>query len=662
MRRSMMSATVLAAVVGLVACGASNNAQDMNGGNHDMAMPGGNDMAMPIRDMAMSMADLSGTGGDMAGDGGAGCTVIAAWPGLNLAGGAVNGTFPFTYVLSTDPASPPYGALEIDDYHTGGETFPNVVTLDPTTSFANCTACVYFNDACADQQTCFNNLDYSFFGQGGTVTINQADTNESTGRMTASFSNLKLVEYDFFGDQPVPGGRCFLINSGSLDVMWNNPTDGGTTDDGGTPPSSSSLWFQGDFLTNNIDQLGFSSSALGKVTTALGNQIKSFDVTPDGQHVVVAADAAMTGRFDLYIANPDGTGSTQLVQMMNATANVRDIKISPDGTKVAFIGDYLTAGLNDVWLVPYTTTGTPVTPTKISPARMTANDNTLQPGQIAWSRDSKFVSISGDYHINNKNELFITDTTAGSPTPVTAISTTTIGTATGVQTNQAPPVWTSGGRLLFKATLMGDAAPKLYGSDSNGTNVAVLGNFPAPPVQLGTFGMSPNGATIAIAVDSVAAANAYEVYVMPSDGSAAPTLRSSGTLPAPAAGSRGPDFFQPLYWSPDGNKIAYAADILVDNRFETYVTNASGATGETHLAIVGTAGDAARDVNMIAWAPDSSTLAILADHRADNDFEVFTLADVTTADQTPTLLQGVPPAGGVPANGGDVNVIRWTRP
>ncbi len=48
-------------------------------------------------------------------------------------------------------------------------------------------------------------------------------------------------------------------------------------------------------------------------------------------------------------------------------------------------------------------------------------------------------------------------------------------------------------------------------------------------------------------------------------------------------------------------------------------------------------------------------MALIADHRADNDFEVFVLADVTTADQTPSLVQGVPTAG-------DVNTIRWTKP
>ena len=153
--------------------------------------------------------------------------------------------------------------------------------------------------------------------------------------------------------------------------------------------------------------------------------------------------------------------------------------------------------------------------------------------------------------------------------------------------------------------------------------------------------------TLAFSAD-MTTAGAYEIFTMPSDDSAAPARISSGTITVAAATAfRGPSFNVPLAYSPDGTKIAFAADILVDNRYELYVIAADGATTEKRVAVVGPAGDAARDVQALAWATDSSTLAFIADHRADNDFELFRIPNVTAADQAPILVRAVAPSGDI---------------
>jgi hypothetical protein len=52
------------------------------------------------------------------------------------------------------------------------------------------------------------------------------------------------------------------------------------------------------------------------------------------------------------------------------------------------------------------------------------------------------------------------------------------------------------------------------------------------------------------------------------------------------------------------------------------------------------------------WSPDSLALAFVADHRANNDFEVFRIPNVTTADQAPVLVHGVVVSG-------DVTALAW---
>lgn len=455
--------------------------------------------------------------------------------------------------------------------------------------------------------------------------------------------------------------------------------DGGTkdsgTNDGGTKDSGTKdsgvdsavvdagpttpLFFLGDFAVNNTVQLGRAlvpSASANPVVVTTGaltaKQVVSFDALANGTKVVVAADLTVAGRFDLVVANADGSGAVVLATMP-ATGGVTDIAISPDGTKVAYLADADLDGAFDAYVVPI---AGGVAPVKVSPARAAASD-TLDAQSISWSRDSVTLAVAGDFNVDKKNELYVVDTSVAVPVPVAALAeaalpapagTGTVGISTGLR-----PIWTAGGKVCAKADLTGVAPAtfRLYCAAANGTGFAAPTNFPAAPAQLGSYGISPDGLTIAFAADSMAP-YAYEIYTMKSDDSAAPTRISSGAIAAVAPDNRGPAFNIPLTYSPDGTKIAFIADIATDNRNELYVIAADGATTEKRVAAVGPAGDAERDVQTFAWAPDSSTLAFVCDHRANNDFEVFRLPNVTVADQVPVLVRGVVASG-------DVTDLAW---
>jgi hypothetical protein len=441
----------------------------------------------------------------------------------------------------------------------------------------------------------------------------------------------------------------------------SGPKDSGADADAAVVDAgpTTNLFFLGDFATNNVSQLGralLPTSSANPIAITDGvhtaTQVVAFDALANGTKIVVAADLLVAGRFDLVVANANGTGAV-VIATMSATGGVSDIAISPDGTTVAFIADITTDAANDAYVVPI---AGGVAPVRVSP-RPTA-DAALDAQSISWSRDSVYVSTSGDFTVDKKNELFIADTSVAVPVPVAALAesalpapagTASVGISTGLR-----PIWTSGGKVCAKADLTGAATPvfRLYCAASNGTGFATPAHFPALPAQLGSYGLSPDGATLAFAADSLAT-DAYEIYTMPADDSAAPKRITSGTVTVAAAGAfRGPAFSIPLTYSPDGARIAFIADIAFDGRNELYVVAADGATTEKRVALVGTAGDVERDVQAFSWGTDSTTLAFIADHRVNNDFELFRIPNVTTADQTPTLVRGV-------AVSGDVNDLLW---
>jgi hypothetical protein len=513
---------------------------------------------------------------------------------------------------------------------------------------------------------------------GGATAATAACATSESGAFEAENAVDNTDEEDAAPGALLPeGGRADASSpSPTLDASTKDSSTSGSKDagtkDSGTKDSSvgidasvdagptTSLYFLGDFATNGVVQLG-----LALVPTASANpiaitsgaqtakQVVAFDVAAGGAKLVVAADLVVTGRFDVVALNANGTGAA-VIATMPASAKVTDISISPDGTKVAYVADAETAGAYDVYVVP---TAGGVAPVRVSPTRAAANA-ALDAQSIAWSRDSVYLAIAGDFTIDKKNELHVVDTSAAVPAPVAALAESAlpapaananVGVNTGLR-----PVWTSGGKVCVKADLTGTLPAKyrLYCAAASGAGFAVPANFPALPAQVGSYGISPDGATLAFAADTTTT-DAYEIYTMKADDSAPPVRITSGTVTVAAPGAfRGPAFSTPLGYSPDGTKIAFIADIVDDGRNELYVVAADGATTEKRVALVGPAHDLDRDVQTFAWAPDSSSLAFVCDHAANNDFAVFRVPNVTTADQAPVLVRGV-------AASGDVTDLSW---
>ena len=134
-------------------------------------------------------------------------------------------------ITDVDPATSPDGGHA--EYYFDVYYFNNATAgAHPLTAItdADCEYCLYLDTGCnAAGTTCAA----SFLAQAGAINITSNTKNEATGRLTASATNLKFVEWNFSSDTPVPGGKCIQIAQASTDVSW---ADGGIFQGDGGPP------------------------------------------------------------------------------------------------------------------------------------------------------------------------------------------------------------------------------------------------------------------------------------------------------------------------------------------------------------------------------------------------------------------------------------------
>jgi dipeptidyl aminopeptidase/acylaminoacyl peptidase len=432
--------------------------------------------------------------------------------------------------------------------------------------------------------------------------------------------------------------------------------DGGSDPDGGVD-GEPLIWLHGDFATNNLVKLAAIEPGgdlpATPLTTIPGGESAQLWGTGNGDYgpfdvhggrVAYSADAEVTGRSDLYVANLDGSDPVQVVAMTEM-ADVTRVRFSPDGSRIAFTANLDDPGQLDAYVVDAGAAG--ATPTRVSPAHA-SDDPDLDADFLVWSRDSQALVVTGDFTENGFNEMWIADVTVADPQPVALVDRERIA-SDGIGLNGAVvPLLIDGNRVLFKGRLDADNRYKLWLIDQDGQNEEILPNSEIARVDdsladVGAVGLSPDRLRIAFTADQVE--TIYDVWVMPVDGSMAPSQLTADLV----IDDTSPNHTPPLKWSPDGQSLAFIADYASDGKIEPYVVPVAGG-GQTRLAIIGASPDDGTDAISVAWSPAGDALYLVADHRVDNDTELFVL-DPTQADQEPVLVIGVPESG-------DVNGVR----
>jgi tricorn protease-like protein len=215
--------------------------------------------------------------------------------------------------------------------------------------------------------------------------------------------------------------------------------------------------------------------------------------SPDGRHIAYQGTSA-TGDLDIFVANPDGSGRTELT--FSTAADV-DPAWSPDGTKIAF--ESARSGNTDVFVIG--ADGSSETQLTSSPAF---------DGDPTWSSDGTKIAFTSTRDGNK--EIYVMNADGSNETRLT-------NDAGAVKDPNADfvdenPDWSPDGRRILFDTSR-DGQYEIYAMNPDGsnqhrvTNHAALDALPA---------WSPDGKQIAF-TSNRANKGTRDVWVMNADGS-----------------------------------------------------------------------------------------------------------------------------------------------
>lgn len=412
------------------------------------------------------------------------------------------------------------------------------------------------------------------------------------------------------------------------------------------PGTPSRVWAVGDFATNGTVLAGsFTDGDSMPVTPvqapATPAQLAStagytqyvFDATATATAYV--ANVTTSTQFDLYAAAADGTTPALLVAGQ-PNIEIATIALSPDGTKVAFMMDSATYnGAYDVWVV--NTAGTPV-PLLVSPARPVmapapANLSAFT-GSLTWSADSKWIGFSGDLTTDNHSQAYVVDTTAATPAAVELLHDNELtGTTSGVR---GALLFDANDDVYFRAGLTDNVTFTFFQWDGAQRNTLALPmRGDASTANVGSFALSPDGATIVFAADAPQATT-YDLYST-AIATWSPTRITTATIAA-----TNPPFSTPIAFSPDGHNVAFVADYVTDNINEPFVAavDGSGMHRVTNVTVTNA------DAEQVAWTVDGTGVYVQGDLETNNDIKLYRL-DPTVTDGTPAKAVDVVTSGDV---------------
>ena len=318
----------------------------------------------------------------------------------------------------------------------------------------------------------------------------------------------------------------------------------------------------------------------------------------------------------------------------DADTGSTDFAVSLDGTKVVFIADYETAGVKDVWVVDLL--ATPMTAVAVSPPGWTTSNDATD---LKISPDGSRVAFRADGEANSQYDMYVADITM----PVVPRNGRLISPGTQSSGDVASNDYefsSDSRRLAFLGDLIIDGQDELFISDIS-TSTFTAGVRVSPPLVAGNtnadvqdgFIWTVDGAAV-IFFAEVDALNDYDLFwVDASNPAPGPALSVTPTT----AGSLQADGFG---LANDGSFLWYIGNYRDGATQEVYVLDLTASSSTS----VGTAVPAHPPLSNPALSaqdallePGGTRLLVRGDMETADVFELF-LIDLAAVPSTPVKV------------------------
>jgi Tol biopolymer transport system component len=297
----------------------------------------------------------------------------------------------------------------------------------------------------------------------------------------------------------------------------------------------------------------------------LGGDVLAIRVTPDSQQVVYVAEQEQNGRFDLLsVPIVGGVAPVRLSDVPVAGGNVQaDLVLTPDGKAVVYRADTLADETFELFAVPVEGG---VLPTRLSAPLAAGGD--VQ-ADVRLTPDGAHVIYVADGDTDEVFELYVADVDGAAPAA----------------------------RLPIPLVVGGD-------------------------VQRG-FELAAGGTQVVYRADALEDER-YELFAIPVDGSAPPRRLNGPLVAGGDVRSNSTHFNQPFpafRVSPDGQRVVYLSDSLVDERLELHAVPIDGSAQVVLLS--GFVVEGGGVVDGFEITPDSTRVVFCGDLDEDEVFELF---------------------------------------